>query len=77
MESLLTEDECVHLFLSLLETRGATGATEEEGYILFSWATEARTSHHLLSLVLSGRIQVDIRDGEVIFSKDFSKERRP
>lgn len=65
---VLTQQEADDLLLSFLESRGGTPITEEEAQKLLDWATHARLDVLLLGLVLKGRIGVDIREGEVVFT---------
>lgn len=63
--SLLSEAEEEAVILSALKGAPATGVTEDECAKALTWAKKARLHSVLLDLVLDGRINLLIRDGEV------------
>jgi hypothetical protein len=65
---VLTEEEADDLIMAFFESRGGSSVTEEEAQQLLDWATHARLDVMLLGLVLRGRIGIDIREGEIVFT---------
>ena len=63
--SLLSEAEERAVVLSALKGAPGKGVTESECAKALTWAKKARLHSVLLDLVLDGRINLLIRDGEV------------
>jgi hypothetical protein len=64
---ILTEDEVEKVILALAAARGEESFTEEEVFELVKWAEKVRIEESLLSLLLDGLVNIDLRDGEPVF----------
>lgn len=64
---ILSEREVEQVIMAVLYGRGEGSATEEELKQAVAWAEEARIDAACLENVLSGRMWLDVRNGEMVF----------
>jgi hypothetical protein len=65
---VLTDQEGADL-LEWALTCNPGGMVEEDLLRIFDWACEARIDSTLLGLVLERRVQVSVKEGEVLFNR--------
>jgi hypothetical protein len=71
---LLTEEEIATIIEALLDGNGPS--TEDEILIAVKWGNEARVSAALLECVLERKVEMSLKDGELLFhSKDNNNAR--
>ena len=68
IEPMVSDEEVQRLILSLGQSRGEARFTEEDVAVLTDWAYDAKLSHGLYELVQSGLANVDVVDGEPVFT---------
>jgi hypothetical protein len=64
---LLTDEEIQSVILNFTTVRGDLGATKAELEKIVEWAQETACMKTLLELVLLGRVDIDLKDGVVMF----------
>lgn len=64
----LTEQEADALVMAFAEERGGQGFTEKEAQRLIDWAHHVRLDAILLQIVLKGGMNIDIREGKIVFT---------
>ena len=69
--SLISEEEMKLLMTGFFKQRAITDGTisEEEAMKIIRWAERARLDSFLLDLVLERQLNLDIKDGEIVFTK--------
>lgn len=73
---MLTEEQAIALILSLGESRGQEGFTEEEANTICEWATNVIVEQSLLDGVLSGHMLINLVDGEPTFGLSEEGKKR-
>jgi len=68
-DGALTDEQRQQLIVNLLNTRGDEGANEEEIVAVVRWAEKATIDGCLVNLCLEGKLQIDIKQGEVCFKR--------
>jgi hypothetical protein len=64
--SILTEEEIQILILSLANSRGEEGFTEDEAYEVVKWAESVRIGEAMLENVLLGMVDINWKDSDVV-----------
>lgn len=64
----LSMEEAESLVMAFAEERGGRGFTEEEASVILDWAINARLDAILLQIVLKGGMNIDLREGKVVFT---------
>lgn len=67
MHEPINDEQAAQLIMSLAESRGDEGFTEEEAQAVLDWANGAIINFALLNGVLDGDIFTDVEEGEVVF----------
>lgn len=70
VEALLTENEIAALVLAFVRARGVAQITAEDTLVLIDKARVVLLQRLNLSLVFQGASNVDLVDGEMVFSKN-------
>jgi hypothetical protein len=65
---ILTDDETKQLIISLGQSRGDKGFTEDEVWDIIDWATDVSIKSYMLKNVLMGNCVLDITNGEINYA---------
>ena len=63
MDQLFTELEIQKIIMALAVSRGEKGFSEEETDRLQTWCEQIKMAYLLLTMVLGGKLMVDMKDG--------------
>lgn len=67
-EPLLNDEQVEKILLSLHASRGEEGFTEDEAAKVLDWASDAIIQIILLEGIFEGTFNVNIKEGETVFS---------
>jgi hypothetical protein len=67
-EGILEEWEVEAIIISFVGKRGEDGASEEEIFQVIKWCEEMRIGAELVNLVCKGIVDINLKDGEPVFS---------